>query len=221
MKPENQHWCERWRENRIGFHSSDINQYLQKYLPNFALPDEAAVFLPLCGKSNDIAWLADQGLNVIGVELSAIAIEAFFAEHELRYQSFESDRFVMRSCANIKLLEGDYFELNSDDLQGCALVFDRASLIALSAQQRVEYSRHLNAIMPPQCNIFLVALDYDQQQMSGPPYAVTATEVAQYFGDDFAIIELEKNDVLDELPRWREQGLTRLTETVYRLERKG
>ena len=221
MKPENQHWYQRWQENRIGFHSSDINQYLRKYLPDFALPGDAAVFLPLCGKSNDIAWLADQGLNVIGVELSAIAIEAFFSEHELRYQSFESDRFVMRSCANIKLLEGDYFDLSSEDLQDCALVFDRASLIALTSQQRVEYSRHLNAILPQHCNILLVTLDYDQQQMSGPPYAVTATEVDRYFGNDFAIIELEQNDVLDELPRWREQGLTRLTETVYRLERKG
>ena len=39
--------------------------------------------MPLCGKSLDLTWLAAQGLRVTGVELSHIAVEAFFPEQQL------------------------------------------------------------------------------------------------------------------------------------------
>jgi thiopurine S-methyltransferase len=56
--------------------------------------------------------------------------------------------------------------------------------------------------------------------MNGPPYAVPETEVDHYYESEYSINRLEQNDVLDERPRWREQGLTALNETVYRLDRK-
>ena len=74
---DNQHWLDRWKENRIGFHESEVNQHLRRYLPQFDLPRGACVFLPLCGKAHDIAWIAAQGYEVIGIELSQLAIEAF------------------------------------------------------------------------------------------------------------------------------------------------
>ena len=77
---DNQHWLDRWKENRVGFHEAAVNQHLRTHLTQFALPPDASVFLPLCGKAQDIAWLAQQGYQVIGIELSQIAIEAFFTE---------------------------------------------------------------------------------------------------------------------------------------------
>ena len=75
-------WLDRWQKNQIGFHQGETNQYLIKYLDRFDLKKGDRVFLPLCGKAHDIAWLANQGFEVIGIELSGIAIESFFSERD-------------------------------------------------------------------------------------------------------------------------------------------
>ncbi len=213
-------WRDRWKQNRIGFHESSVNPYLFRYLPEFDLNRGETIFLPLCGKAHDIAWLAQQGFKVVGIELSEIAIESFFSEHGLKYQQSDSDRFILRRSGNISLIQGDYFDLQVQDLSACKMVYDRAALIAVDATNRDRYCAHMLSIIPPYTNQLLITLNYDQTQMKGPPYAVPETEVDQYYESEYSIDRLEQNDVLDERPRWREQGLTALNQTVYRLDRK-
>ncbi|NNE62790.1 MAG: thiopurine S-methyltransferase, partial [Gammaproteobacteria bacterium] len=108
-------WLDRWQQNRIGFHQGEVNASLQQYIDLFELNAGDRVFLPLCGKAHDIAWLAARGFEVIGIELSAIAIEAFFAEFEVHYQCYESDHFNVYESGNITLYQGDYFDLTVHD----------------------------------------------------------------------------------------------------------
>jgi len=216
---DKQHWLDRWQENRIGFHEAAVNRHLQTYLPRFTLEPGNCIFLPLCGKSHDIAWLAEQGYEVIGIELSAIAIEAFFAEHQLEYECFDSDRFGVYEAEGITLLQGDFFDLRNDDLGACNFVYDRASLIAMSAADRSRYFEHMLSITPAVGNMLLIALDYDQSEMQGPPFAVPADEIYRFYDQAFSINLLESRDIIDELPRWREAGLSALVESVFRLDR--
>ena len=215
----NQYWLERWKQNRIGFHESAVNRHLQSYIDQFSLAPGAGVFLPLCGKAHDIAWLAEQGYDVTGIELSALAIEEFFEEHKLRYQTFESDRFILRKADNISLYEGDFFDLRSQDIGDCALVYDRAALIAIEEAQRSSYCEQLMSIVPATANMLLITLEYNQAEMEGPPYAVSGDEVSRHYAEAFSIDLLERNDVLDGRPRWREQGLQALAESIFRLRR--
>jgi thiopurine S-methyltransferase len=216
---DNQHWLDRWKENRIGFHEATANQHLKTHLPQFALPATASVFLPLCGKAQDIAWLAQQGYEVIGIELSRIAIEAFFSENSLDFESFVTDRFTIYRSANISLLQGDFFDLRSQDLAGCDLVYDRAALIAMELPDRPRYYEHMLSIIPSSGKMLLITLEYDQAEMRGPPFSVPTDEVYQYYADAFSINLLERNNVIDERPRWRKVGLTALSESVFRLDR--
>lgn len=210
-------WLDRWKQKRIGFHESAVNSYLCRYLPEFNLTQGDTIFMPLCGKAHDIAWLAQQGYQIIGIEISEIAIESFFSEHQLQYQQFQSERFVLRKSGNISLIQGDYFDLQQEDLLACNLVYDRASLIAINENNRDRYCSHMLSIIPPATDQLLITLDYDQTQMSGPPFAVSEREVHQYYDSAYRVNTLEVNDVLDERPRWREQGLTALTESVFKL----
>jgi len=216
---DNQHWLDRWKENRIGFHEATVNQHLKTHLPQFTLATAAAVFLPLCGKAQDIVWLAQQGYEVIGIELSQIAIEAFFTENSLDYESFATDRFTIYRSANISLLQGDFFDLRSQDIAGCDLVYDRAALIAMELPDRPRYYEHMLSIIPSSGKMLLITLDYDQAEMLGPPFSVPTDEVYQYYADAFSINLLECNNVIDERPRWRKVGLTALSESVFRLDR--
>lgn len=216
---DNQHWLDRWKENRIGFHESMVNPYLQKYLPKFSLPAGACIFLPLCGKALDIGWIAAQGYEVIGIELSQIAIEAFFEENELEYERFDTDRFGIYKSGNISLLQGDFFDLSNDDLGACNLVYDRAALIAMPESKRPHYCDHMLSIIPAVSDMLMITLDYDQALMDGPPFAVPEHEVRRYYSAAFSINLLESRDILDERPRWRQAGLTALSESVFQLHR--
>ena len=215
---DNQHWLDRWKENRIGFHETTVNRHLKNHLAQFALPPAASVFLPLCGKAQDIAWLAQQGYQVIGIELSRLAIEAFFAENSLEFERSDTDRFAIYKSTNISLLQGDFFDLRSEDLDACQLVYDRASLIAMESPDRPRYLEHMLSIVPTLSKMLLITLEYEQAEMRGPPFSVPTDEVYQYYADAFSIQLLERNDIIDESPRWRKVVLTALVESVFRLD---
>src|SRR3546814_12861307 len=56
---------------------------LEKHWPSLGLATGSRVFVPLCGKSLDMAWLAARGHRVLGVELSPLAVGQFFDENGL------------------------------------------------------------------------------------------------------------------------------------------
>jgi thiopurine S-methyltransferase len=216
---DHQHWLDRWKENRIGFHESSINRHLQNWFPRLAPRAGGTVFLPLCGKALDIHWIAQQGYDVIGVELSAIAVEAFFDESELPFERSEIDGFSVYQSSRIRLLQGDFFDLRAHHLDGCGLVYDRAALIAMSPSIRPRYYEHMLSIVPADCNMLLVTLEYEQAEMSGPPFSVPADEVHDSYRDAFTIDRLGGEDIIDEQPRWRKAGLSGLRESVFGLTR--
>ena len=213
-----QHWLDRWQQDRIGFHESDVNAHLRRRLPEFDLPAGARAFLPLCGKAHDISWIAQQGYEVVGIEISRIAVDAFFEEQQIDAEVVEGERFRRYRAPGITLLQGDFFDLRADDLAGCRLVYDRAALIAMTREQRPAYFAHMQAILPPAARMLLIALEYDQEEMVGPPYAVWEDEVRENYQPRYEVNLLERNNIIDERERWRKVGLTALGEVVFRLE---
>jgi thiopurine S-methyltransferase len=216
---DNKHWLDRWQEDRIGFHEANVNRHLQNWFPGLAPAPGSGVFLPLCGKAVDIHWIARQGFEVVGIELSSIAIEAFFTENSLDFERVETDRFAEYKSENITLLQGDFFDLKHDNLSNCQLVYDRAALIALERHDRPRYYDHMLSILPASCDMLLISLEYDQTEMQGPPFSVPTEEIIQRYRDTFSIHPLETSNIIDERPRWRKVGLSALQETVFSLTR--
>jgi len=213
-------WIKRWHANQIGFHQDQINPYLLEHWPRLDVAPDGRVFVPLSGKSLDMWWLRDQGHPVIGVELSAVAVDDFFAAAEVTPRRQQHGPFEHYSADQLTLLCGDFFALTSADLADVAAVYDRASLIALPPPMRPRYAAHLSSILPPQCPILLVTMEYPDQQMQGPPFTVAEGEVEALFSDHYAIGKLAQTDILDQMPRFRDRGLTALTEKVFLLHPK-
>ena len=214
---DNQHWLDRWREDRIGFHEGEVNRHLRHWMPQFAPPPGSQVFLPLCGKALDILWCAQQGYEVVGIELSQIAVEAFFAENEIEFEHEDGDRFGVYRAGSITLLQGDFFDMRASDLADCRLVYDRAALIAMEGELRQRYYAHMREIVPRGCDMLLITLEYDTAEMRGPPFSVPRDEVLQEYNGRFEIELLDHESIIDERPRWRKVGLTALEESVFRL----
>lgn len=217
---ESEFWHDRWQKQEIGFHQTETHDLLEKYWPTLGLPQGSAVFVPLCGKSLDMVWLVQQGHKVIGAELSAIAVDAFFAERGLVPQEKAVGSFTVKSAGPYELWLGDVFEMPGDAVAEIAGTYDRAALIAFPPEMKPRYAEKLTALQPAKAPILLITLDFDQSQMAGPPFTTPRTQVESFYGNRFEITELENRDALVRDPFLEKRGLKALQEHVYRLRRK-
>ncbi len=210
-------WRERWQRGEIGFHQSQFNNYLTEYWQQLGLVGSEPVFVPLCGKSLDLLWLRQQGHTVVGIELSDQAVLAFWEENDLECVCQSAGAFINFQGDGIGLLVGDYFQLTQESLKGVMAVFDRAALIALSAEMRPAYVEQMAQLLPSAAQILLVTMEYPQHEMAGPPFSVPAAEVIELYGPYFEMQQLASFSTLDDNVRFRQRGLTALAETVWLL----
>jgi thiopurine S-methyltransferase len=213
-------WHARWQANQTGFHQNEINPYLVRYWPSLQLAPQSRVFVPLCGKTLDMIWLLDQGYAIVGNEISQLAVEAFFSENRLTPEIRQETGFTRWSCDRIEILCGDFFRLALADIGRIDALYDRAALIALTPAQRARYAARVTLMLQPQTPGLLITLDYEQQKMQGPPFAVATAEVNDLYEEGFSVEQLAHTDVIEAQPRFREKGLNALHESVYRLRRR-
>lgn len=213
----NQYWIERWQESQIGFHLSETHPGLLRWFSHSQVLEQSKVFVPLCGKSLDMIWLLQQDCQVIGVEVSQLAVDAFMQEQTLSPKKTLLPDFSLWHVDNLQIYCGDFFRLSANALSGVSHVYDRAALVALDKPLRQQYIEHLLTIIPENCSIFLITVDYDPSEMSGPPFAIPDTEVHEYFSGHFIINKLSEENVLPTHQHFADKGLSSLTERIYRL----
>lgn len=202
-------WLNRWEEGRIGWHEPAGNAALKAHWPD--LVAGSRVLVPLCGKSLDLLWLAERGLDVTGIEMSSIAIETFFAEQQLQHETVRGSMDCYRAVdRDIKLYCGDFFEFSGGPFDA---VYDRGALVAIPRDVRPHYAAHLDSLLREQAFRLLVTLEYDQARVAGPPFAVMPDEVRRYWS------QLQRVAAHDDIencpPKFRDAGLTEVAEAVW------
>lgn len=182
-------WHERWEGNRIAFHEGEANALLAAHFPTLALEPGARVFVPLCGKTRDIAWLLDRGYRVAGAELSPLAITDLFKELGVEPEIDKSGPLERRSAPGLDIFVGDIFDLTAEALGPVDMVFDRAAVVALPGDMRTRYASHMPGLtgVAPQ---FVITFTYDQSQMDGPPFSITPAEIERLYAIPYRIREL-------------------------------
>ncbi len=133
-------WHERWEKQDTGFHQPTVHDLLQTHWAELEVGRGTSVFVPLCGKSLDMAWLAEQGHRVIGAELSELAVDEFFAGRGLEVATRTVGRFTVKSAGPYEIWCGDIFYLPHEAVEGVAAIYDRASLIAFPASMQQRYA---------------------------------------------------------------------------------
>jgi thiopurine S-methyltransferase len=174
-------WLECWQQPYPGFHLDQVHPLLQACWSRVYQPEvHQQVLVPLCGKSIDMMFLR-QHLPVLGVELAERACTDFFQEQQMAVSLQKVNHFQRYDAARLRLLQGDFFQLTQDESAECRLVYDRAALIALPAEMRQDYVRHLRQILPTQSTLLLISLEYPAEEKQGPPFAVCEAEIRQLF----------------------------------------
>jgi thiopurine S-methyltransferase len=205
-------WHQKWEKNEIGFHLPEANPLLVKHFPTLQLKQGARVFLPLCGKTLDIAWLLAQGYRVVGAELSQIAIEDLFNGLCLIPTITKLGEITHYSTNNIDMFVGDIFKITVAMLDKVDAVYDRAAFVALPEDMRKAYSSHLMTLTnkAPQ---LLICFAYDQSVHAGPPFSICADEVKQHYNTVYGLTLLASEAMPDGL-----KGKHPATEQVWWLK---
>ena len=204
-------WHEKWEKKEIGFHEPKVNPILVANLAQLDLDEGARLFLPLCGKTKDIAWLLSQGFSVVGAELSELAIKELFDEMGQTPTIEQHASFSHYSAERIDIYVGDIFELSSLVLGAVDAIYDRAAMVALPSAMRVRYAQHLRKITHDAQQL-LVCFEYDQAQLAGPPFAVSEDEVRAHYAAHYGLRILQAKALTGGL-----KGKVEAVEKVYRL----
>lgn len=215
----NERWITAWREGRTAFHQAGVNQTLLDHGHHLLEDGPHRVLVPLCGKSVDLPWLVDQGHDVIGVELSELAVDALYREAGRDPEIVPGEPTLYRS-ERLSVFQGDLFALAPEQVRAtwcggtCPVrVWDRASMIALPPDRRGAYVDQIRRLAGPRGRILLDTLIYDQALMSGPPFSVDEGEVRARYPDakvevlDFRPIPID--------PRWAQAGVDQLFQSVF------
>jgi|TARA_B110000879_G_C11126500_1_gene494124 thiopurine S-methyltransferase len=204
-------WHKRWEKNEIGFHQSAVNVLLSDHFSGLSLPQTSRVFVPLCGKTRDIAWLLSQGHRVVGVELSKLAVEELFVDLGVAPKISVQGELLRYSAPGLEVFVGDIFELSGDLLGRVDAIYDRAALVAFPTEMRGRYGAHVAAItqLAPQ---FLICFEYDQAVMNGPPFSIDRQKVHDVYGAHYQIEPITNRDVAGGL-----KGKCPAQETVWHL----
>jgi len=173
-------WHNKWEINQIGFHQDETNHLLIKHFGQLGLNKGDRIFIPLCGKTVDIAWLLSEGYQVAGAELSEIAIKQLFEELDITPEISEVGSLIHYHAENIDIYVGDIFNLSAEILGQVDGIFDRAALVALPTEMRRRYSSHLVNITENASQL-LICFEYDQSVMKGPPFSIMSVEVQQHY----------------------------------------
>ncbi|MFG1462062.1 thiopurine S-methyltransferase [Xanthobacter sp. DSM 24535] len=206
-------WRTKWENNQIAFHEGKPNALLVKHISHLNLHKGARVFVPLCGKTRDIFWLLSQGFEVVGAELSQLAVAQLFTDLDISPEISEAGALTRCSAPGIDIFIGDIFELTRDTLGPVDAVYDRAALVALPKPLRERYAAHLVDITAAAPQL-LICFDYDQSLIDGPPFAVSPDTTRALYGETYRISLLESVPVPGGL-----KGTCEATERVFLLDR--
>lgn len=216
---EDNYWINKWQTKDIAFHEQNINADLIAYIDKLNLKPGDSIFVPLCGKTKDMLWLAEKGFHVIGVELSPIACNDFFVELNITPHITKQSKFTKYQHKNIELLCGDLFNLTSADLPVIHAVYDCKALIALPSDLRNKYIDHIVNCVGEKIRILLLTRE-SSCQVKPPPFPVSKAEVDLLYGAYFDVQLLKCTSITDISERLVKKGYTEMTESVYLISEK-
>jgi len=181
-----EYWLKRWQNNDVGFHGDNVNPSLDRYFTNLNLPLDSRVFVPLCGKTVDIHYLLKKGMQVVGVELSELAVQQLFDELALTPKITTHGLLTAYQALGICIWVGDVFALTVEHLGHVDAIYDRGALVALPYTIRSQYAQHLISLSDAAPQLLITCI-YDQSQRSGTPYSVPAAEVQSIYAKQYSL----------------------------------
>lgn len=210
-------WHRCWENNTIGFHQDTVHPFLTDVLADKLVSSDDRVFVPLCGKSLDMFWLAER-LEVVGSEISEIACRDFFADKRIDCTPVKKGEHTCYQVDNISLWQGDFFTLEPNVFGPFDWIYDRAAIIALPLALREKYVKQLSLYIADHTKLLLISLEFPESELSGPPFPVFESDIKQLF-KGFKVNIVAERKLSNKQFAQRTFDVSYLTERVYIIQR--
>jgi len=178
---DHEFWLTRWAEGRTGFHRDDVHPDLVAHEARFLAGGPHRVLVPLCGRSRDLAWLAERGHDVLGVELSPLAVARFWQDQGGTPEEGAAGPFVVGRLGRVAVACGDFFLASPALLGTFDRVWDRAALVAMDAARRPRYAAVVRGLLRAGGLLLQNSFLYDEERMGGPPFSVPDDAIATLY----------------------------------------
>ena len=163
------------------------------------------VFVPMCGRSPDVLWLAEQGHRVTGIEWSERAVKRLLQDGNLDYNreaccaGIPKDVSVYRALkAPITIYCGDFFSFRDSTVAKLNMMFDciwdhgSVGSIPREKSQLTDYVDICYSFLKPKGKILLSAFDYEHREHPAIPFACTEQEIQVMYSNRFDIQRVHK-----------------------------
>lgn len=193
-------WEEIWKEGTMDFHRTDVTYPLRNNIDKL-MAGRSRILVPLCGKSVDMKWLADQGHFVVGIEGVPKACDDFFKENGITYTvdvvpEIPDGKLYKSEDGKISIYCSDIFLLNKNIIGQFDVILDKASLTAVSAEDREQYISLLKSVCKTGTRMLVMVVEYDWEKRENkvPPYPLYRKELDALYGDWCTMEVIEKLD---------------------------
>lgn len=143
------------------------------------------VLFPLCGKTIDMAYLATKyptQLQIVGIDGVSKALETFVQEQQHLIPMKQIQDQAKWKSSNLELVQSDFFHVPKEYYNSFDIIFDRASLVAISPTLREDYVQVCHSLLKPKGKIMLVVIERITGDTTiGPPYSVTHDDIERLY----------------------------------------
>lgn len=128
------------------------------------------VLVPGCGFGYDARWLAEKGLEVVGLDIAELAVEGARERTKGGNPRFEV---------------GSFFEVG----ERVGMIFEHTCFCAIEPADRARYAEAASGWLAS--GGLLVAVHYSNPENGGegPPHGCSREELDGLFGDDFELLD--------------------------------
>lgn len=218
-------WTKAWDEGRTAFHEGAPNDLLVKHAAELGPAPSSGkrrVLVPLAGKAVDLAWLAEQGSEVLGVELHRGAVRAFFEERKIEPTIVKMGSHEALTAQGVTLVCADMFDVGPEDLGMFDVVYDRAALVALDPSDRRRYVALCRSFLRADGRTLLITFAYDQTKAPGPPWCIDDAAVRDLYASSRPSppcrIDVLESRSVPTSKRLSEAGVPTFEESIYRIQ---
>ena len=167
-------WQRHYDEDDLGWDLGHVAPpFVDLLESNAIMPCKTLV--PGCGRGHEVIFLAENGFDLTAVDYSIGAVNHL-------------NSVILERKLNIKVLNLDFFELDSTHDRLYDLLIEQTFFCAISPSQRPLYVETVARILKK--GGMIAGLFYHTGQEGGPPFNTTRQDIIKYFSGSFEIREL-------------------------------
>jgi thiopurine S-methyltransferase len=188
-------WQQKWESDTPKWHKDHVHEMLQKHYDYLSGGmSSCSIYVPMCGKTLDMKWLAELGHNVVGCDVIEKSAELFYNENNISFEKYNDDGFIIYKSTDqnlkIKFYVGDVYKCVSDRIGTFDAIWDCNAFGAVDKEDRERYISLMSSLLKPSGRLLLCANEYDQALRWEAPHTIPSQLVKELFGHEGFSVEL-------------------------------